>query len=250
MTTTADMRTVVSSRTRVDNSSVSLTGISSGVHTAINPVWRGSERMSSIQSVWLRISPTLTRSLIAWGAASWPMMWPLAGGVHHHQVVVRLAHLPAELAHREDLAHTGGGGRHEVERLGQWPDPPHHRDAQVELEVLAQRRLRVHRHGPDPGRDLPRREVGGRRLEERRHVALGVDLADQDSLAVLGRQLGQARGDRRLAHAALAGDEHQPQIEQVGRPRSPLPRLRLRHGRPQGAPNPTRRSEDGAPTST
>ena len=79
MTTTADMRTVVSSRTRCASSRVSLTGISSGVHTATRPVWRGSERMSSIQSVWLRMRPTLTRSLMAWGAASWPTMWPLAG---------------------------------------------------------------------------------------------------------------------------------------------------------------------------
>ncbi len=76
LTTTADMRTVVSSRTRCSSSRVSLTGISSGVHTATRPVWRGSERMSSIQSVWLRISPTLTRSLMACGAASWPMMCP------------------------------------------------------------------------------------------------------------------------------------------------------------------------------
>ena len=79
LTTTADMRTVVSSRTLVASSSVSLTGISSGVQTATRPVWRSSERMSSIQSVWLRISPTLTRSLMACGAASCPMMWPLAG---------------------------------------------------------------------------------------------------------------------------------------------------------------------------
>ena len=63
----------------VTSSSVSFTGISSGVHTATSPVWRASERMSSIQSVWLRISPTLTRSLMACGAASCPMMWPLAG---------------------------------------------------------------------------------------------------------------------------------------------------------------------------
>ena len=34
----------------------------------------GSERMSSIQSVWVRIRPTFTRSLMAWGAASWPTM--------------------------------------------------------------------------------------------------------------------------------------------------------------------------------
>ena len=79
LTTTADMRTVVSARTRSTSSSVSFTGISSGVHTATSPVWRGSERMSSIQSVWLRIRPTLTRSLMAWGAASSPMMCPLAG---------------------------------------------------------------------------------------------------------------------------------------------------------------------------
>ena len=77
--TTADMRTVVSSRTLATSSRVSLTGISSGVQTATRPVWRSSERISSIQSVWPRISPTLTRSLMAWGAASWPMMWPLAG---------------------------------------------------------------------------------------------------------------------------------------------------------------------------
>ena len=57
---------------------VSLTGISSGVVTMTSPVWAGSERMSSIQSVWERISPTRTSSLMAWGAASWPTMWPVA----------------------------------------------------------------------------------------------------------------------------------------------------------------------------
>ena len=38
LTTTADMRTVVSSRTRFSSSRVSLTGISSGVQTATSPV--------------------------------------------------------------------------------------------------------------------------------------------------------------------------------------------------------------------
>ena len=79
LTTTADSRTVVSAATRSASSRVSDTGISSGVVTATRPVRRGSERMSSIQSVWSRISPTFTRSLMAWGAASWPMMWPVAG---------------------------------------------------------------------------------------------------------------------------------------------------------------------------
>ncbi len=78
-TTTADSCTVVSSRTLAANSMVSLTGISSGVHTATRPVvWR-SERMSSNQSVWDRMSPTLTRLLMVWGAASRLTMWPEAG---------------------------------------------------------------------------------------------------------------------------------------------------------------------------
>ena len=79
MTTTADSCTVVSSRTRVASSMVSLTGISSGVHTATRPVWCRSERISSIQSVWERMSPTLTRSLMACGAANCPTMCPEAG---------------------------------------------------------------------------------------------------------------------------------------------------------------------------
>jgi hypothetical protein len=79
LTTTADSRTVVSSFTSGHQLEVSFTGISSGVVTATRPVFWASERMSSIQSVWLRIRPTLTRSLMACGAASWPMMCPLAG---------------------------------------------------------------------------------------------------------------------------------------------------------------------------
>ena len=79
MTTTADSCTVVSSLTRSASSMVSLTGISSGVHTATRPVVCGSERISSSQSVWERMRPTLTRLLMAWGAASRLTMWPEAG---------------------------------------------------------------------------------------------------------------------------------------------------------------------------
>ena len=62
--------TVVSSRTLTANSIVSVTGISSGVHTARRPVIAGSDNISSIHSVWVRISPTLTSPLTACGAAS------------------------------------------------------------------------------------------------------------------------------------------------------------------------------------
>ena len=184
----------------------------------------------------------------------------VAGGrrVDDDEVVVALADLVAELADGQDLPDARRGGGDEVERLGQRPDPADDRDLQVELEVLAQRRLGVHRHGEDAGRDLALGEPGRRGLEERREVALGVDLAGQHPLPALGGQLGQRGGDRRLADAALAGDEDQPAGPR-GRGRSPPrpPGRRTGHGRRgsrreggQGAPNPTRRSLTGAPTST
>ena len=70
---------MVSALIRPASSMVSLTGISSGVHTATRPVVRESDRISSIQSVCDRIRPTFTRLLMACGAASWPTMWPEAG---------------------------------------------------------------------------------------------------------------------------------------------------------------------------
>ena len=218
--------------------------------------------MSSIQSVWERISPTLTRLLMAWGAASWPTMWPGGRGVHHHQVVVALAHLVAELAHGEDLPHPGRRGGHEVERLGQRADPAHHRDPQLELQVLAERGLGVHGHGEQPREDLLLLEAGRRRLVEAGHVALGVDLADQHPLAPQGGQQGQRRGHRGLAHPTLAGDEDQLEVEERvhrRRPRPMAPAPSISRSPPAGSavvqsnqeiPKPTRRSEAGGSTST
>ena len=116
----------------------------------------------------------------------------VAGGrcVHHHQVVVALAHLVDGLAHGEDLPHPGRGGGHEVEGLGQRPDAADDRDAQLQLEVLAQRRLGVHGHGEQAGEDLLLVEAGGRGLVEAGHVALGIHLADEDPLARAGRRTG------------------------------------------------------------
>ena len=66
------------SASRSASSRVSLTGISSGAATITTPVCAGSPSMSSIQPVWSRTMPTCTSSWIAWGAASWPAMWPVA----------------------------------------------------------------------------------------------------------------------------------------------------------------------------
>ena len=86
-----------------------------------------------------------------------------------------------------------------------------------ELEVLAERGLGVHGHGEEAGEDLLLVEAGRGRLVEPGHVALGVDLADEDPLAPVRGEQGQGRGHRGLAHAALAGDEDQLEVE-VGRP--------------------------------
>ena len=139
-----------------------------------------------------------------------------AGGrVHHHQVVVALAHLPDRLAHGEDLPHSGGGGGDELEGPGQGADAGQGGKPQLEAQVLVQGRLRVHRHGEEVGLDLPGLVPGGHGLEEVGHVALGVDLAGQRLLAVLGREQGEGGRDRGLAHATLPGHEEQLALEQV-----------------------------------
>ena len=68
----------------------------------------------------------------------------------------RLAHLPDDLADREDLLHARRRGRDEVEDPRERADPADHRHAEVEPQVLLQRRLGVHRHREHTGMDLAR----------------------------------------------------------------------------------------------
>ena len=96
-------------------------------------------------------------------------------------------------------------------------------------------------------------EAGRAGLEEVGQVALGVDLADQRPLALLGGQQGQAGRDGRLADAALAGDEEQLALEQVEVRTARSPILTVSGcwpstTRPSAdlAPKPTRRSVAGA----
>ena len=57
----------------------------------------------------------------------------------------------------------------------------------------------------------------GRVLELRGDVALGVDLDEQDALADVRREQRGGRGHRALADAALAREEQQAAVEQLGR---------------------------------
>ena len=52
-------------------------------------------------------------------------------------------------------------------------------------------------------------------LEQRRQVALGVDLDEQHALAVLGGQQRDRGGDGALADPALAREEEQAMVEEV-----------------------------------
>ena len=87
----------------------------------------------------------------------------------------------------------------------------------MHLEVLAQRRFGVHLHREHTRIHLARLEADGRMLEQRREIALGVDLDQQHALAALSREEGGRRGDSALADAALPGEEEQPAVEQIGR---------------------------------
>ena len=78
LTITPARNTSVSVRNRSASSMVSLTGISSGAETMTAAVMAGSLNMSTIHPVWSRTRPTLTSSLIACGAASWPITCPVA----------------------------------------------------------------------------------------------------------------------------------------------------------------------------
>ena len=74
----------------------------------------------------------------------------------------------------------------------------------LHLEVLAQRRLGVHLHREDAGMHLAGLEADRGVLEQRGEVVLGVDLDQEDPLAVLGREQRGRRGDGALADATLA----------------------------------------------
>src|SRR4029079_10001173 len=85
-------------------------------------------------------------------------------GVGDHQVVVALTHLVAELADGEDLLHPRRRGGDEVEGARERPDAPDEGDAHEQSEVLAERILRVHRHGEQVRLELARLQLaaGGR----------------------------------------------------------------------------------------
>ena len=149
------------------------------------------------------------------GGRQLPDDMPAGRCVHDDQVVVALLDLPAELPDGEDLPHPGAAVATKSKALASGPMRPttgmrrcslrySRSEASVSIDI-----------DHTPGAISRGREVGRGRLEERRDVPLGIDLADEDALSPFGGQLGQARSDRRLAHAPLAGDEHQAEVQEI-----------------------------------
>jgi hypothetical protein len=91
------------------------------------------------------------------------------------------------------------------------------------LQPLQQRAIGVDRDAPqvldEPGLGalvgrLRRTSVPGRGAgQERSQPALVAQLDDDRAQAALGRRQSERGGDRRLAHATLAGDDHQLALE-------------------------------------
>ena len=119
------------------------------------------------------------------------------------------------------------------------PSRPMHRHAQVELQVLLQRRLGVHRHREDAG-IAPRAGVKptGRCSNCAGMSPLASTSTSSTRLPMLGREQRGRRGHRALADAALAREEEAAPVEQVGR--------RAGHGLRYRAPKPTLRSASSA----
>src|SRR5205814_1957330 len=65
------------------------------------------------------------------------------------------------------------------------------------------------------GQDLPLLEPRWTRLEEVAQVALGVELANEGALALLGPEQRQGGGHRGLPDPALPGDEEKLAVEEV-----------------------------------
>ena len=141
---------------------------------------------------------------------------PVAGRrrVDDHQVVAaRLLHLPVglgelpDLADRHQLLQPWGGRRQVVEELRAHQQVAHRPHLQLKQQVLAQRLVGVDRDRPQVGGDLDLVEADLALLEDPRGGLLGGDLADDRPLAARGGRQSQGQGDRRLADAALSGDE-------------------------------------------
>ena len=145
-------------------------------------------------------------------------------GVHQDQVGGAVPLELLDLAEDQHVADARDGGRNDVEDPGV-RQPLRHALQAVVLEILHQRVIGREPPGPDrAGRD-PGPVRAGRSTRHRgcqqdfvvaqvplaaeggRDARLALELDDEHRFACSGSHLGQCRAHRRLAHAALAGND-------------------------------------------
>ena len=151
-------------------------------------------------------------------------------GVGARRAAVELGELP-ELADGQQLAHARRRGGEQAEDAAAGEDARRAAARQLVAQVLLERVLGVDRDVKQAGRelDLLERLAGRRRVERARDVAAARDLGDDRALARARGDEPERRRDRRLADAALAGDDEQAVVEQTLHVRL---RVRVASGRP------------------
>ncbi|MFN8216178.1 MAG: hypothetical protein U0R71_06230 [Solirubrobacterales bacterium] len=149
----------------------------------------------------------------------------VAGGrrVDDHQVVlaagldlaVELGELP-DLADRDQLLEARRRRREVVEDAAAEQHVAHRPHLELEQHVLAHRLVGVDRDRPQVLLHLDLVEADLGVVEHARGVLLRGDLADDRPLPLGGGPQAERDRDRRLADAALAGDDHESLVEEVG----------------------------------
>ena len=96
----------------------------------------------------------------------------------------------------------------------------HRPHLELKQHVLAHRLVGVDRDRPQVLRHLDLVEADLGPVEDLGGVLLRGDLADDRSPAIPRGGQPEGQGDRRLAHPALPGDDHQALVEQLGHRRN------------------------------
>ena len=135
-------------------------------------------------------------------------------GVDHDEVVVRSRTSWHSLPTPRISLTPGAASATKSNVRASGPMLAEQRHLHEQPEVLAERVLGVHRHRQQVRFDLPGLELQRRSVEGVGERALGVHLAHERAAAGAGREMGERRRDGGLADTSLAGDEHQPAIEE------------------------------------
>ena len=223
LTTIASSSASRLSRSASCSASVSVTASSSARATATTAVTSGSLSVAWMIDAWRATGPGVRSAGERARCAEHRDAVPGGGRVDDDEVVggrarraaVELRELP-ELAHGEQLAQPGRRGGEEPEQTAAVQQPGGG-GRQLVAEVLLHRLLGVDGDVEQAGGELGlgRAVARVRGVEHPGHVRPARDLRDHRAAPAAGGLQTDRRGDRRLAHPALAGHDDEPVGEQT-----------------------------------